>query len=224
MYDKPTNPKGLNTENCQHTCYFNAWTLTSFSRHCVEPSRCSHRQTRMREHIVLSMMTKDLKSTVLCSTTLLITITVWQTTCTAYEVWPCLFLDVLPKQFTSFICINSLMQFHDRLTNGTLVRSEIRSTCHVHDKFELSLLCTLHCHHLTVSFWAIFQAKGQHKYCIIFKELCSKCIPPQIVTLLEKKNKSIRMHKCIVKNLIMSTFVRIWHIAWGQNVQHASPL
>lgn len=40
---------------------------------------------------------------------------------------------------------------------------------------------------LTVSFWSILQAEGNGHCSVFLKELCSKRIPPQTITLLGKK-------------------------------------
>jgi len=40
---------------------------------------------------------------------------------------------------------------------------------------------------LTVSFWSILQTEGEGQCSILLKELCSKRIPPQTITLLGKK-------------------------------------
>lgn len=46
---------------------------------------------------------------------------------------------------------------------------------------------------LTVTFGSVFQTKSNGQHSIVFKELCSKCVPPDVVTLLhvdeKKKNQ-----------------------------------
>lgn len=44
---------------------------------------------------------------------------------------------------------------------------------------------------LTVTFGSVLQTESNGQHGIIFKKLCSKCIPPQVVTLLQKKMKII---------------------------------
>lgn len=44
---------------------------------------------------------------------------------------------------------------------------------------------------LTVTFGSVFQTECYGQHGIIFKKLCSKCIPPQVITLLNEKGKII---------------------------------
>lgn len=44
---------------------------------------------------------------------------------------------------------------------------------------------------LTVTLGSILQTEGNGQHGIIFKELCSKCIPPQVITLLQGAEEKI---------------------------------